>query len=91
MNLLSASQIKEIKDATAELRRVSREHSDVCTRLLTPGVVLCWRSRGYLQTGTVIRVLFGDDVQIQNHKTLKTIRLDLYWVDWDATAKMSND
>jgi hypothetical protein len=92
MRILLEAEVDEIKNANAEINAALYKRHALCTGLFTPGSVLYWRSRGYLQQGTVIyytKFPSCTTIRAINNRTQKEVNVDLYFVDWDVMIRQA--
>lgn len=93
MNILNKEAIENIQLAEVDFKASANEYEFMLRKLLQPGVVLRWRTRGYVQRGIVV-LFTGNahypDVRVENEKTGKVVRIDVRDVDWDLMLRLAD-
>ena len=95
MAILSKEEISRINLANANYLAAGREFVDMCRLFFKPGVLIYWRTRGYLQSGFVQSAFFGiaayPDIRVQNSSTGKIVDISFYRIDWDRMISQAEN
>ena len=87
MNILNNSQITEMRNVESALEEAQKTRWEYCKRIFTPGTLIYWRSRGYLQEGIVQNVVGSSwfvRIRTLNVNTKRVVDVDLFLIDWVA-------
>lgn len=87
MSILSKEDIDRVKLANVDYLTAGREFVAMCRLFFKPGVLIYWRTRGYLQSGFVQGGFTGTasypDIRVQNSSTGKIVDISFSRIDWD--------